>query len=112
MEPRGELALLHPHGPVFNPIYLDLRPGEGFFRAGHYHLTKTENFYIICGTCLIRLADIDTGERGTLELHQGDLITISPRCAHRMEAVEFCRIVEFSSEEVDYASDTMPFDFQ
>jgi mannose-6-phosphate isomerase-like protein (cupin superfamily) len=111
VEERGELAILHPHGPVFNPIYLDLRSGDGFFRGGHYHRTKTENFYVIDGNCLIRLVDIDTGERETVELRPGDLITISPRCAHLMEAVEFCRIVEFSLEAVEYSRDTVPFDF-
>lgn len=112
IEDRGEMAILHPHGPVFNPVYFDLRPGEGFFRGGHYHHTKTENFYIIHGNCLMHLVDIDTGERDRLELHPGDFITISPRCAHRLEAVDFCRIVEFSLEEVEYSRDTVPFDFR
>ena len=111
IDDRGELAILHPHGPVHNPIYFDIRQGEDLFRGGHYHLTKTENFYVIDGVCLIRLADLDTGERATLELHPGDFITISPRCAHRMDAVEFCRVIEFSLEDVEYARDTVPFDF-
>ena len=47
VEDRGELALLHPVGPVYNPVYLDLHPGEGYFRGGHYHKMKTDCLYVV-----------------------------------------------------------------
>jgi len=111
VEERGELVLLHPHGPVYDPLYFDIRPGRGLWRGSHYHKTKTENFYIISGACRLRIVDLDTSEEETLDLREGDLVTVSPGCAHRMEALDFCRVVEFSLEEVDYARDTFPYDF-
>ena len=34
------------------------------------------------------------------------MVTILPMCAHRMEAEEFCTVMEFSTEDVDYETDT------
>ena len=111
VEQRGELVVLHPHGPVYDPLYFDVRPGEGLYRGSHYHKKKTENFYIISGACRLRILDLDTGGEETIDLREGDLVTVSPGCAHRMEAIDFSRVVEFSLEEVDYARDTFPYDF-
>jgi dTDP-4-dehydrorhamnose 3,5-epimerase-like enzyme len=108
LESRGEMAILHPVGPVYNPVYFDLKPGHGNVRGRHYHNTKTEIFYLISGSCRLTWLDLDTGEKGALEAHQGDLVTIKPRCAHRFEAMEYCQVVEFSKEDVEYSRDTFP----
>jgi mannose-6-phosphate isomerase-like protein (cupin superfamily) len=111
-EDRGKLAILHPSGPVYNPCYFDIQPGKARFRGGHYHKSKTEVFYVISGSCLIRYYDPDTGEHGSLGVQEGNMVTILPMCAHRMEAEEFCQVVEFSLEDVDYETDTFVYHFE
>jgi len=111
VEDRGELAILHPMGPVYNPCYFDLHPGIGLFRGSHYHGSKTEVFYVISGLCRIRYVDVATGENGLIQAQCGDMITIMPMCAHRMEAVKFCQGIEFSLEDVDYEADTTAYEF-
>ena len=91
-EDRGKLAILHPSGPVYNPCYFDIQPGKARFRGGHYHKSKTEVFYVISGSCLIRYYDPETGEHGSFGVQEGDMVTILPMCAHRMEAEEFCQV--------------------
>jgi mannose-6-phosphate isomerase-like protein (cupin superfamily) len=112
IEDRGELAILHPSGPVYNPAYFDVRAGEGNIRGRHYHQSKTETFYVISGHCRIRYLDLDTGEKGGLDVRQGDMVTILPHCAHQIEAVEFSQVIEFSMDEVDYAEDTVPYEIK
>ena len=112
VEDRGELAILHPMGPVYNPCYFDLHAGTGLFRGSHYHRSKTEIFYVISGLCLVRYVDVDTGENGLIQAQSGDMITIMPMCAHRMEAVKFCQGIEFSLEDVDYQADTTAYEFE
>ena len=111
VEDRGELAILHPMGPVYNPCYFDLHPGSSLFRGSHYHRSKTEVFYVISGLCLVRYVDVATGEDGLIQAQSGDMITIMPMCAHRMEAVKFCQGIEFSLEDVDYEADTTAYKF-
>jgi mannose-6-phosphate isomerase-like protein (cupin superfamily) len=111
VEERGELAILHPNGPVYNPVVFDLRPGPGYYRGGHYHKTKTETFYIVQGSCVVRYCDLQSGSEGRVEAGQGDLITISPGCAHRLEALEMCRVVEWSGDDTKHLDDTFLYDF-
>ncbi len=111
VEDRGQLAILHPRGPVYNPCYFDIQPGKDHFRGEHYHKSKTELFYIISGSCLLKYIDLDTKEAGDLRLKTGAMVQIMPMCAHRMEAEEFSQVVEFSLSDVDYASDTFSYLF-
>jgi quercetin dioxygenase-like cupin family protein len=109
VEPRGEMAILHPAGPVYNPVYFDVLPGRANVRGQHYHKTKTEQFYIISGSCRLSYRDLDTGETGEITAQQGDTVTIMPGCAHSLEALEYCQAVEFSLHDVEYAADTIPY---
>jgi mannose-6-phosphate isomerase-like protein (cupin superfamily) len=112
IEDRGELAILRPVGPVYNPCYFDIRPGEGRSRGEHYHRSKTEVFYVISGSCMLRFVDLDTGQAGDFQVSAGDMVTIMPMCAHRMDAIEYCQVMEFSLEDVDYRADTVPYEFE
>jgi mannose-6-phosphate isomerase-like protein (cupin superfamily) len=109
VEDRGEMALLRPTGAVYNPVYFDIRPGDGYVRGGHFHRVKTEIFYVISGSCRLSFLDLETGKSGALTLRAGEMVTMEARCAHRMEAVEFCRVLEFSTVDVDYSEDTVPY---
>ena len=55
--------------------------------------------------------DIDSKEEGEVIAGPGDLVTILPKCAHILEAMQFCRVIEFSTEEIDYQMDTHSYDF-
>ncbi len=112
IEDRGELAILRPVGPVYNPCYFDILKGEGRFRGEHYHKSKTEVFYVISGSCHVRFVDLETGQTGDFQVSAGDMVTIMPMCAHRMESIEFCQVVEFSLENVDYSVDTVVYRFE
>jgi dTDP-4-dehydrorhamnose 3,5-epimerase-like enzyme len=105
------MAVLQPSGPVYNPAYFDLKPLEGMFRGGHYHRNLTEILYIIRGSCRIRYVDLETGEKGTVEAGAGDLVTISPGCAHQLQAIDFLRAIEYSKQDVVHQDDTFLYDF-
>jgi dTDP-4-dehydrorhamnose 3,5-epimerase-like enzyme len=109
VELRGEMAILHPVGPVYNPVYFDAEPGPGNVRGQHYHKTKTEVFYVISGSCRLSYLDLDTGVAGKVTARPGDMVTIMPRCAHSLEALELCRVFEFSLHDVEYARDTVGY---
>lgn len=112
IEPRGELAVLHPSGAVYNPAYFDIRPGQGNIRGRHYHKSKTEIFYVIAGSCRLTHLDLETREKGSLEVRKGDMVTIMPRCAHQIEALEFCQVIEFSIQDVGYSEDTVSYEVE
>jgi mannose-6-phosphate isomerase-like protein (cupin superfamily) len=111
VDERGELVVLHPEGTVYNPIYFDLQPGVGSYRGGHFHRRKIEIFYVISGSGRVQHLDLETRLRGTLAVSQGDMVTVEPGCAHRLEATEPCRVVEFSAVDVDVEEDTVRYDF-
>jgi hypothetical protein len=66
---------------------------------------------VISGSCLMRFVDLETGQTGDFQVGAGDMVTIMPMCAHRMEAIEFCQVVEFSLGDVDYKADTVSYGF-
>jgi len=67
---------------------------------------------VISGSCLIRYYDLEIGEHGSFGVQEGDMVTILPMCAHRMEAEGFCQVEEFSLEDVDYETDTFVYHFE
>ena len=60
----------------------------------------------------MRFVDLETGQTGDFQVTAGDMVTIMPMCAHRMDAIEFCQVVEFSLEDVDYKADTVSYRFE
>ncbi|MFZ2445519.1 MAG: cupin domain-containing protein [Syntrophobacteraceae bacterium] len=69
--------------------------GAGVFPGAHYHLQKLEYCYIIEGGIKITWVDMDTGEASSTEAAAGDRVTIHPRCAHRFDAIEDVRVIEY-----------------
>ena len=112
IEQRGELAILHPSGAVYNPAYFDIQPGQDNIRGRHYHKSKAEIFYVIAGSCRLTYLNLETREKGSLEAYKGDMVTIMPRCAHQIEALEFCQVIEFSTQDVDYSEDTVSYEIE
>jgi mannose-6-phosphate isomerase-like protein (cupin superfamily) len=95
IQPRGELALIE-DGKLFRHLgYFSLKRGQDFYRGGHYHLNKIEHFYVISGRILIRLHDMETGEKSVVEVRTGDCVILHPNCAHRFEAIEDAQVIEY-----------------
>jgi len=87
-------------------------PGQS--RAGHYHGLATEWFTLLEGTCILKLVDIETGEKTSISLDadKPETIVVPPRIAHLFEnngANTFILSV-YSSERFD-PSDTILFNF-
>ncbi|MBP8646396.1 MAG: hypothetical protein KBH99_09780 [Syntrophobacteraceae bacterium] len=111
IQPRGELALIE-DGRKFEHLgYFSLKSGPGFYRGGHYHKKKVEYFYVISGEILIRLMDMETGEKDNLRAIPGQVIRIHPLCAHRFEAVADTQVIEYYEGVYDREDDIPWRDF-
>lgn len=112
LQDRGELALIVDRGEAFHHLgYFSIKPGEGYFRGGHYHRKKTEHFYIISGKIEVSLVDIETGERDKIFLTAGHRVEIRPMCAHRFKAVEYAQVIEYYNDIYEVEDDTQYKDF-
>jgi mannose-6-phosphate isomerase-like protein (cupin superfamily) len=109
VEPRGELVLIEDGKQFRRLACFSLKPGGGYFRGGHYHRDKVEHLYVISGRLRIRAADLETGERFEMELSTGSRVTIFPGCAHRFEAVEDARVIEYC-DSVHNAEDDIRYE--
>lgn len=58
--------------------------GPGFVRGNHYHKIKTERICVLQGSGKIVYEDIETKERGEINIIEGkfSLVKIPPRIAH------------------------------
>ena len=95
IQPRGELAMIEDGRQFRHLTYFTLKKGGAFFRGGHYHLEKLEHFYLAEGRLRITFVDLDSGESSNLEVPTGARVTIEPRCAHRFDAIEEARVIEY-----------------
>ncbi|HEX5597318.1 MAG TPA: hypothetical protein VFX61_15070 [Micromonosporaceae bacterium] len=97
----GELTQVI-NGPEFRFLaYIEFRPEAPMLRGNHYHRNKTEVLYVISGKVLAKYQDIDTGESVEMILESGDLVTISPRCAHAYLPLELSQAVELAANAYD-----------
>ncbi|HOV86478.1 MAG TPA: cupin domain-containing protein [Syntrophobacteraceae bacterium] len=111
IQPRGELALIEDGGNFRHLGYFSLKSGPGLFRGGHYHRKKTEHFYVVGGELLLRLVDVDTGEKAVLRAEPGQVIRLHPGCAHRFEAVRDAQVIEYYDGVYDREDDVAWQDF-
>lgn len=106
--PAGELAQIL-NGVTFRFLaYLEFKPDPSAPRGNHVHAKKTESLYLISGHLRAVYQDISTGERTECDLRSGDLVTISPGCAHVYFAEEYSQAIEVADADYDPA-DTIPF---
>ncbi|MBW1695510.1 MAG: WxcM-like domain-containing protein [Deltaproteobacteria bacterium] len=111
LQDRGELALIE-DGKSFRHLgYFSLKKGSGYTRGNHYHLKKTEHFYIISGKLRIQLVDLDTGKKSNVWLQAGHRVEIHPRCAHRFIADEDAQVIEYYDTTYDPEDDLDYVDF-
>jgi dTDP-4-dehydrorhamnose 3,5-epimerase-like enzyme len=108
---KGEMAqILNRRNETFKHlVYWDLdyvRNGQE--RGHHYHVRKTEHFYILAGEIELYLEDLETSERKTLVLNAGNRLAINPRVAHAFRSRTYSQVLEYSPEPYD-PSDTHPY---
>lgn len=86
-----------------NPMYcgkiLEIRKGKRC--SLHFHLLKTESFYLRGGRLKISLNEERGAAITTFEMVPGDCLDISPGVPHQMEALEDAELFEFSTEHFE-----------
>src|SRR5881394_1711772 len=102
--PQGELAQFHdsPEGMRYIAA-IELKAGT--VRGNHYHKIKREYVYVLSGSVLLVLEDLENHERAALELIAGNLVLIQPGVIHALQVKESGMAVEFSPDRFD-PSDT------
>ena len=111
IEDRGELVLLSDGEQIRHITFFSINPGPNFYRGGHYHKKKTENFYIVSGKLHIFLADVENLKQDFMEVTAGQKIMIYPMCAHRFQAITPCQVLEYYASPYDPEDDFKFYDF-
>lgn len=91
-------------------VYWDLDSAKsGQCRGNHYHLKKTERYYVITGQLELLLFDTAASQGEIIRVSGGDRITVPPRVAHVFRSLVYSQVLEFSPDIYD-PGDTKPFD--
>lgn len=109
---KGEMAqILNRAGESFRHlVYWDLDSARsGQARGNHYHLRKTERYYIIRGRLAMLLEDKATLQKEKITISSGQFVTVAPRVAHAFVSSEYSQVLEISPDPYD-PSDTAPCD--
>jgi len=112
VSPKGEMAqILNRAEECFRHlVYWDLDSGKSKqLRGNHYHLRKTERYYVISGQLELFLEDIASLQGEKIRLLAGNRITVHPNVAHAFRARSYSQVLEFSPGPYDPA-DTQPYD--
>jgi len=68
----------------------------------HFHMLKTESFYLRSGRLLIRVkGSPESTDIEQFELVAGECMDVPPGLVHQMEALEDAELYEFSTEHFD-----------
>jgi len=86
----------------------------GYVRGNHYHLKRTEWFFIAAGTAEISLEDIKSKKKVLLKVFSKNpkVITIFPKIAHAVKNVGKDTVYLVSAQNTIYNSkkpDTIPY---
>jgi len=109
---KGEMAqILNRTDECFRHlVYWDLDSGKGKqARGNHYHLRKTERYYVISGRLELFLEDIASLQNEKIQLSAGNCITVCPNIAHAFMSLSYAQVLEFSPAPYD-PGDTKPYD--
>src|SRR3977135_1258241 len=89
---------------VNNPQYCGkiLEIMKGRRCSFHFHILKTESFYLRCGHLRIRIKQsVDAGTICEFELREGECMDIQPGLVHQMQALEDSELYEFSTQHFE-----------
>lgn len=84
--------------PVYAAKILEIRAGQRL--SLQHHAVKEETIRVLSGRLLLQLED-DEGILRTWTLLPGDSAHIKPGRRHRFEALDFVRLVEVSTPELE-----------
>lgn len=84
--------------PVYAAKILEIRAGQRL--SLQHHAVKEETIRVLSGRLLLQLDD-DEGVLRTRTLLPGDSAHIRPGRRHRFQALDFVRLVEVSTPELD-----------
>ena len=111
ISPKGEMAqILNRANECFRHlVYWDLDSGKSKqMRGNHYHLRKTERYYVISGRLELFLEDVKLLQNEKIELSAGNCITVHPHVAHAFRSLSYAQVLEFSPVPYD-PGDTKPY---
>jgi mannose-6-phosphate isomerase-like protein (cupin superfamily) len=74
---------------------------RGFKFSMHYHIIKQETWYVSEGMFIFNWIDTEKGEKHTMELIQGDVVTIPIGMPHQLHALTDGAIFEISTQHFD-----------
>lgn len=105
---KGELAEIYDREePIKHIAYVEFVSGKT--RGGHYH-NRSEYFYIIRGEMEFELIDVNTKVAEKAVVKEGDLISLSPKIAHRVKTIKAGHVIEFSESRFR-TEDTIAYQF-
>lgn len=81
-----------------------LRFNAGAAFSDHYHLLKTETWYVLSGLLRLGYYDLGKGKREVRYLAKGEVIHVPAGNPHQLTAMEDSEIIEVSTEHFDYDS--------
>jgi quercetin dioxygenase-like cupin family protein len=94
----------HEHHIVNNYDYclklLIFEKGKKF--SMHYHINKTETWYVNKGHFNLYLIDTNTSQIQKYDFKKGDILTLYPGQPHQLEALTDSEIIEVSTYDESY----------
>lgn len=78
-----------------------LRVNKGEMLSKQYHENKDETLYLIKGIAKVLINDKERITSNIGNILKGQIIDIPHRTIHRIEAIEDCIFIEFSTHELD-----------
>ena len=77
---------------------LTIYAGKSF--SDHFHISKTETFYVTEGTARLMIREKD-GQEYIYSLKAGDIVDVAPGLMHKVTATTFFTMMEFSTKHDD-----------
>jgi mannose-6-phosphate isomerase-like protein (cupin superfamily) len=111
ISPKGEMAqILNRARESFRHlVYWDLDSKKSKqLRGNHYHLRKTERYYVISGRLELLLEDVVSLQNKKIRLSAGNCLTVSPNIAHAFRSLSYTQVLEFAPVPYD-PTDTRPY---
>ena len=97
----GEEIILH-NGTDYCGKILRFKPGSRF--SMHFHLLKTETWYVNKGRFYLKYIDTSNAETFCTELSEGDIIEVDKGTPHQLISLDEGEIFEASTMHYDYDS--------
>lgn len=83
-------------------VYWDLdSPKSGQTRGNHYHLRKTERYYILSGRLELSIRENGRSPEETIVVSAGDRVSICPLVVHSFKSLSYAQVLEFSPGPYD-----------